>query len=241
MKKTIITILAFVPCAFGVTYDDFTEFALPTTPGSSPTTANVTTTGFDFSSNAVTVALTLNADVLKGYFQLNSGSCMITSVTGNNAIGVGTLVKNGLEYFSGAWNSTIDYTPSGVDTDMGRAALWENVQEASLVFSADRTTGARVIFTLTYTDGKDAFQTSGTAGSVKSSGWVPAGLYVDVTAVESIAMYNSYITLEDAKSIGLDLATVPTNPDSGATIPEPTTATLSLLALAGLAARRRRK
>ena len=223
----------------GVTYDDFTKYNVAST---------VTTTGFDYTTNAVTVAVTLNIDTIKGYFcdvdatwvpnptetNQNAGSWttvshMLVKVTGNNGIGVGTLVKDDTkEYFSGAWNSTIDYTPTGIDTDMDRANLWENATEASLVFSADRTTGARIVFTMKYDDGT-IFQTLGTATGVKSSNWTPSGLELDTKAVESVAMYNTYISADDAKAIGTKL------------VPEPTTATLSLLALAGLATRRRRK
>lgn len=228
MKKTLITLMALASCAMGASYSDFTEFTVAGT---------VDTTGFDYSSNAVTVAVTLNVDVIKEYFGEQVGtSHMLVSVTGNNAIGVGTLVKNDTnEYFSGAWNQTIDYTPTGIDTDMGRADLWANADSASLVFSADRTTGARVVFTMNYTDGT-VFQTSGTAGSVKSGSWSASGLILDTAAVTSVAMYNAYITIDEAKAVGLNML-----PESAPVVPEPATATLSLLALAGLAARRRRR
>ena len=221
MKKTLITLLAVASCAMGST--TWTSYEVAET---------VTTTGFDFSTNAVTVAVTLNVDVIKEYFNATVGtSNFVIKVTGNNAIGVGTLVKNNTqEYFSAAWNNTIDYTPSGVDQDMGREDLWEGATNASLVFSADRGTGARVVFTMNYSDGS-VFQSSGTAASVKSATWTPNGLELNATAVQSVEMTNSYISLDEAKAKGTALAS----------IPEPATATLSLLALAGLAARRRRK
>ena len=239
MKKTLITLLALAGVTMGATYDDFTKYDVAST---------VTTTGFDYSTNEVTVAVTLNVDVIKGYFcdqestwvpapteqNPNAGSWtlishMLVNVTGNNAIGVGTLIKSDTqEYFSAAWNGTIDYTPTGIDTNMDRADIWEDAVTASLVMSADRTTGTRVVFTMGYDDGS-TWQTVGTAGSVKSGSWEPSGLSLDTTAVTSVAMYNDYISADDAKTIGLSL------------VPEPTTATLSLLALVGLAARRRRK
>ena len=228
MKKTLITLMAVASCAMGASYSDFTQYAVA---------ESVDTTGFDYSTNAVTVAVTLNIDVIKSYFAESvDTSYMLVKVTGNNSIGVGTLVKNDTnEYFSGAWNQTIDYTPTGIDTDMGRESLWTNANSATLVFSADRGTGARVVFTMNYTDGT-VFQTSGTASGVKSSNWTPSGLTLDTQAITSVAMYNSYITADDAKAIGVGMLTEPSP-----VIPEPATATLSLLALAGLAARRRRK
>ena len=53
-------------------------------------------------------------------------------------------------------------------------------------------------------------------------------------AVTSAYLYNSRITKSEAETITQALG-------KSSVIPEPTTATLSLLALAGLAARRRRK
>ena len=218
MKKTLITLLAVASSAMGMGFSDLTEFTVAET---------VDVGSFDFSTNAVTVAVTLNVDVVKGYFQ-GTGSHLLLDVTGNNAMGVGTLVKGGNEYLSGAWNQTVDYTMTGSSMDMGNEAVWSGVEYASLVFSADRTTGARAVLTLGDAHGCILFQTVGTATGVKSSGWVPSGLTLDTTAVTSVGMTNSYVSVEQAKSIGFNM------------LPEPATATLSLLALAGLAARRRR-
>ena len=204
--------------AAATSYSDFTEYDVASTINAA-----------DFTSNAVTIALTLDVDTIKGYFQGGAGSHLLVDVIGNNDIGFGTLVKNNKEYFSGSWNQTVDYTMTGVSTDMGAASVWTNAVKASAVFSADQTTGARVVFTLAYKDGS-TWQTVGTATGVKSSGWNPTGeLTVDTTAVKTLATYNGYITADDAKSIGVAL------------VPEPTTATLSLLALGALAMRRRRR
>ena len=212
-----VAISGHVGAAEPVKYADFTVSEVAGT-------VNIT----DPDTNSITVALTLDPSVLKGYFQ-GSGSHLIVDVIGDNDIGFGALVKEGNEYFSGAWNQTVDYTMSGSDLDMGRDALWKDAGLVSAVFSANRTTGARIVFTIAYNDGR-MFQTIGTAGGVKSSGWNPTGeLTVDTAVVETLATYNGYISLDDAKAVGYRLA------------PEPATATLSLLALAGLAARRRRR
>ena len=62
MKKTLITLLAVASCAMGST--TWTSYEVAET---------VTTTGFDFSTNAVTVAVTLNVDVIKEYFNATVG------------------------------------------------------------------------------------------------------------------------------------------------------------------------
>ena len=193
MKKTLITLLAMASCAMGMGFSDLTEFTVAET---------VDVGSFDFTSNAVTVAVTLNVDAVKGYFQ-GTDSHLLINVTGNNAMGVGTLVKNNKEYLSGAWNQTVDYEMVGSSLDMGNEAVWSGVEYASLVFSADRTTGARAVLTLGDAHGCILFQTVGTASGVKASGWVPSGLTLDTTAVTSVGMTNSYVTVEQAKSIGL--------------------------------------
>ncbi len=218
MKKTLVALMALSGVAAAASYSDFTAYDVASTINAA-----------DFTSNAVTIALTLDVDTVKGYFQETDGGHLLVDVIGNNDIGFGTLVKNQTEYFSGSWNQLVDYAMTGSNTDMGAATLWKDAVMASAVFSADRTTGARVVFTLAYEDGS-TWQTVGTASGVKSSSWDPTGeLTVDTAAVKTLATYGSYISEDDAKSIG------------GALVPEPTTATLSLLALAGLAARRRRK
>ncbi len=88
---------------------------------------------------------------------------------------------------------------------------------------------------MNYKDGT-VFQTSGTAAAVKSNVWSPSGLTLETAAVTFVAMYNAYITNDEAKAVGLNMLS-----ESAPVVPEPATATLSLLALAGLAARRRRK
>ncbi len=71
------------------------------------------------------------------------------------------------------------------------------------------------------------------------------GSFVDFTSVSMISgsvekmdVYNTVIQKDDVQS-AIDYYYNPTTPGDG-NVPEPTTATLSLLALAGLAARRRR-
>lgn len=59
------------------------------------------------------------------------------------------------------------------------------------------------------------------------------------SSVEKMDVYNTVIQKDDVQS-AIDYYYNPTTPGDG-NVPEPTTATLSLLALAGLAARRRRK
>lgn len=65
----------------------------------------------------------------------------------------------------------------------------------------------------------------------------------DTSLIENAAVTSGWVNGDTAKTLGTNLENSFTNAHGGkiALVPEPTTATLSLLALAGLAARRRRK
>ena len=184
-----------------------------------------------FTNNGITVAVSLDVETLKGYFQGSEGGHLLVDVIGNNDIGFGALVKNNTEYFSGAWNQTVDYTMTGSSLDMGNESIWTNATTASVVFSADRTTGARIYFALG--DGtRVLFETTGTASSVKASGWtIGDEITVDTSAVLSGDVYTSYISADDAKSIAT------------AMVPEPSAFGMlaGLGALALVASRRRRR
>lgn len=81
-----------------------------------------------------------------------------------------------------------------------------------------------------YMNGEEA----GTDSGLKGSG-SPIEIYinsVNTAAIKSVYLHNSSLTSTDVSTLHAEIAQM---------IPEPTTATLSLLALAGLAARRRRK
>ncbi len=83
--------------------------------------------------------------------------------------------------------------------------------------------------------------------NVNNDGWYKAtGSVVKPASISSLStVINDNMTGWSIDSIttiyGIEDAITPSQPDAGQAIPEPATATLSLLALAGLAARRRRK
>lgn len=146
---------------------------------------------------------------------------------------------------SGFWGSYVKASSSGkaVDTGLGRVFTsstdWDTIKNISLVYSystpESRATTTNVAFTIAYLDG-----TISTQGATKNnivfngvSGFTSTGVTVNDTYVVSFDANTNYTTLDEAKSLSAAMAS--------ASIPEPTTATLSLLALAGLAARRRRR
>ena len=91
----------------------------------------------------------------------------------------------------------------------------------------------------TYAYGKDATYTSNAEAKTLTGGLTSADVAVDV---HSNTDYNlNYTTSESFASVNGSWSPILTSVKVTDSIPEPATATLSLLALAGLAARRRRK
>ncbi len=67
------------------------------------------------------------------------------------------------------------------------------------------------------------------------------GSWNSTVHLDDVAFWNRELTEQEAMALSVDVAVVDTVLAASPVVPEPTTATLSLLALAGLAARRRRK
>ncbi|MBQ3218461.1 MAG: PEP-CTERM sorting domain-containing protein [Akkermansia sp.] len=124
---------------------------------------------------------------------------------------------------------------------------WDSVAYAGLVYSFGATNGTTVAFTLLDFSGDVIVQSCVTASGLKSGS---AGINTSITddpaesitfhkSVETSYYFDGYKGGTDAKVS--DLKALSTAVAKAAPIPEPTTATLSLLALAGLATRRRRR
>ncbi len=114
---------------------------------------------------------------------------------------------------------------------------------SSTTLTNDVTTGTTDKSTFT-TDGTTAYTLGAGSYTIKylggTNGSAAADLYLDGAKVAGFTSGNHNM---NGVNNGGDTLNLTTNDTYGvtATIPEPTTATLSLLALAGLAARRRRK
>ena len=112
---------------------------------------------------------------------------------------------------------------------------WDNVASAGLVYSFGATSGTAVSFTLIDKDGNTLVNSYVAASGLKSASAGKAALTFDDSVLTSY-YFNEYMGGNETNMKALSATVATTAP-----IPEPTTATLSLLALAGLAARRRRK
>ena len=225
MKKTLITLLALGGLACGA--DSFAT------------------------TKTATIALTFNVDALESISDVNftgNGSTkpnffMFTGSWANNEAGQLGLANNGSSSSdtTGVWSSWVKGNSSSQATDTGLGAIftsstnWDNIGAVSLVYSfSTPETGATTVntaITIAYLDGTAATTTGETKSNIVFSGvsgFAATGIEVNETYVKNYEVSSIYTTLNDAKAM------------SAALVPEPTTATLSLLALAGLAARRRR-
>lgn len=122
-------------------------------------------------------------------------------------------------------------TTGKLDIDSALADVdWSHVLEASLTLAYDASASTTVYLTLGYDNSSVVnYYGSNTTWHWSSGTGDWATLEVNPNVVDSVYLMKGVASKEDALNLNARL------------IPEPTAATLSLLALAGLAARRRRK
>ncbi len=226
MKKTIIALLALSGIAMG---------------------AEET---FDAATKTATIALTLDVDALKSISDVSFDGATETpnffmfngSWQGGDVGSLG-IANNGSSTTdtTGLYGSWVKGSSSGQATETGLGSIftsstaWEDIDAVSLVYSySTPTSGAtttNLALSIKYEDG-----TVDIYGDTKSnvvfsgvSGFAATSVTINDDYVSTYEVSTNFTSLNDVKSM------------SAALVPEPTTATLSLLALAGLAARRRRR
>ena len=240
MKKTLIALMAASSMAMAVSIEE----AAISTKGN---------TGYDTLSGNFTVALTLDVAELRTLLEKGQApawgtdivnySCngTATGVTVNGGSSNGTINTSGLYARWGngtAWNNVQWQGNSTNLSDLNGDAEgtgWDDVAAAGLVYSFGATSGTAVAFTLIGNDGSAIVDSYAVASTLKSGSAGASALSFDDSVLSSY-YYNSYMGGNETSLKALASTVATTAP-----IPEPTTATLSLLALAGLAARRRRK
>lgn len=230
MKKTLIALLAAATCAMGVTLEDAAYVTTDSSIALSP------------ADNSLSAVVTLNVDALKNVMVAGSSLAKYTLIefqdTDGNDIGLqtnyssaaGKIAYSGLY---GTWNQGGAYTlgmngAAEGGSGMEAESFWADAVGASAALTYSYNTGTTAVFTISYADG-----TSATLGGVANTTLKGTGLTVDTVLLDSNLVskawvFDSVLSVDDAKALTM------------AAIPEPATATLSLLALAGLAARRRR-
>ena len=239
MKKTFIALLAASSMAMAVSLDD----AAITKAGNA---------GYNTQSGNFTVALTLDVAKLRTLLEkgqtyawgtdivryICNGTATGVTVNGgssNNAINTSGLYArwgNTTNWNSVQWQGGTNLSDLNGDAE---GTGWDDVASAGLVYSFGATSGTTVAFTLIGNDGAAIIDSCVSAGGLKSDKAGAAALTFDDSVLSSY-YFNEYMGNNETSLKALASTVATTAP-----VPEPTTATLSLLALAGLAARRRRK
>jgi MYXO-CTERM domain-containing protein len=239
MKKTLIALMAASSIAMAVSLEEV-DFS------------RAGNAGYDTLGNNFTVALTLDVAELKAFLEQGQPTAwgtdivkyicngVATGVTANGGSSSGKINTSGL---FARWGGTTNWNSVQWQGDTNLSDLnggaegtgWDAVASAGLVYSFGATSGTAVAFTLIGNDGAAIIDSYVVAGGLKSGSAGADALSFDDSVLSSY-YYNEYMGGNEASLKALASTVATTAP-----IPEPTTATLSLLALAGLAARRRRK
>ena len=221
------------------------------------TFAKAGNTGYNATDGTFSIALTLDVDALRSVLENGQtvstwGTDIVrymcngtpTGVTINGGSNGGKISSSGLYARWGEGGSGTDSIKwGGVRWDGGSnlgdlngdtsGTGWDDVAFAGLVYTFEATGGTKVSVTLLSLDGTEIVNSYVTADGLKSSSAGATALtFGDMVATSYY--FDTPVSEADSKTLVQLAATT-------APIPEPTTATLSLLALAGLAARRRRK
>ncbi len=229
MKKTIIALLAAASCAMGVTLED----AAYTTTDSS--------ISFETALSSFSAVVTLDVNALKDVMLRGSELAKYTLIdfqkTGGNAIGLQTNYSssNSLINYSGlygVWNQGGAYSfgmnAASNGAGMEAESFWTDAVGASVALTYNYDAGTNAVFTISYADGSTTTLGGVANTSLRGSSFAADTVLFSTDFVKKAWVFDSALSVSDATAL------------TTAAIPEPATATLSLLALAGLAARRRR-
>ena len=255
MKKTLITLLALAGVAVAAT-TTVTDLTTSATSGNVTYTAPTTTGGEgsfsgagiwevgggDRAHGALTFTLNLT--------ELAKLTTQTTLVTVDSSADIGLIwgQYNGEWGIAGNWQGNLwaNNGTSFVSLDTLMADAWSVADNATdgfitLTMTVAHTTGAQGGMQLYKAGSSTSYYTTNGLGS--SANTSIDAFKFDTSLIENAAVTSGWVAGTTASGLGTNLETTFTSAHGGkvALVPEPTTATLSLLALAGLAARRRRK
>ena len=235
MKKTLLTLSLLAVSSLAAKAAGWSDSYIFSENGT-PITLSSTTTEF-------TAVAVVDVDAMKSVMLAGASNTKYTLIeawqeraegANGNEIGLqtnfssntsGKITSSGLY---GTWNQGGAYS-FGMDNGFQTEAFWTNVDQASVVLTYSYSTGTTAIFTAVKNDGS-VTSLGGTWNSgLKSDGMQIDKFTFDTSIVKQSFVFSNGSTVEQATQLGYTV------------IPEPATATLSLLALAGLAARRRRR
>lgn len=239
MKKTIVALFALSTAAMGVTLED----AVATGIG---------TLTLEEAAGAITAVAVVDVDKLQEVMAKDAELTKKTIINFDSSsdIGIqtnyssydhdgdsntaGVINTSGLY---GCWNNSGAYSV-GMNTGTGFEStdFWAGGVVAAITLTYEYSKGTTATFILLDAEGNVLQSVGGNYNtSLRGTGLSYSTIVFDSEIVTEGYVFNQVVTTaEEAKALGQAAATA-------ALVPEPTTATLSLLALAGLAARRRRK
>lgn len=234
MKKTMMLLLAAASAAMAVEPVTITEWK--------GTTASFAPNTFGFGDNSVTVAVELNwdavinCDVTTCIFALNDAS--------NTKLGMGVEVASN-KYIDLWYRDYVDwaYLSTPLTPDITSAAQAVLVYTSQIIAENTYTLDAYLYL---YNESGELlnpdslhFGPKDTKGDIVFGTITGINYNAEMVNDGKIEVYNRFISnKDDAEAVAEHVKL--SSSSSNSSIPEPTTATLSLLALAGLAARRRR-
>lgn len=249
--KTLITFFALAGMVGAETTISLSDALYTSTNGGSIT---ADTTGDNVISGDFSLTATLNADVLKTIFGTQSerptyfyvdttNNTYITLANALNNTGFVGMTTNNLNSYvadgtgdptrrpmtsSGSTLATNNFADSGVGGNV--KSKLSSLTSVAITLTHDDTTSTTLYVTLNFSDNTTT-QLWGTNNDLKWSTGIGMleSVTVNSTYVKDVYLFSGVVDKDTAFAL------------NAAAIPEPATATLSLLALCGLAARRRRK
>ena len=236
MKKTLITLLALAGVASAA---DFSA----TLADISSTNKTITTTGIVDGECIAHTVLTLDVAAIKTY--LSSPTDSLTNLVslkindGSPNVGLSLYGSDFVAHDNTSVGNLTDSLtitePTGVSTSLeGLGSIFTtDVTDAVLTYSHSAEGGSIAYLTVMKTDGT-LLNYADKRGNYKATG--------NNRHVETFTFNDAYVLSADAYVVDSVISAADAfTLNKNKLVPEPTTATLSLLALAGLAARRRRK
>ncbi len=202
--------------------------------------SSITSQGSTFS-----VAITLDVSGLRVLLEAGQQDTLRTDIicfsTGETQTGVATEGSPGADHTIGSsrligfigsdyGTTNINYSENLADLNGDQEGTgWDNVAYAGMVYTHDAANGSSVYFTILDKDNKELTQSSYiTNAYLKSSATHDSIAFHPSTT--ATFYYDMALNAHQAQALAI----------AAASVPEPATAMLSLLALAGVAARRRR-
>lgn len=144
---------------------------------------------------------------------------------------------------SSSWSKVSDFT------SLKNVPDWPNAKSAAFVLVGDMVgTSDRITCYLFMLNNDATLTYAGTKSWSYNTAIDTLNVYnassdasQSLTCVDSLQVFTDVMDADAAKNLAMSMMSSNSTPGTDTTVPEPATATLSLLALAGLAARRRRK